>query len=207
LKQAETGLVAIFEFLTGGIPLGLAVIVGGLPFALRDSDPAETLERVIEAAAAFCIAVLACLAFKLGLALWVFGIDSLRESAAQLGVRMGMGSDEAGLGLLQAIKKLVKGLSSLATGMHVLAGAILFTAIGFGTWGARVLIRTGDPVARARAIHLVASNLVIVSMLALLWQHTVIHAWFMERIFVWTIGTGFALFALAVIQARKGQAL
>lgn len=198
-------LVAIFEFLTGGIPLGLAVIVGGLPFALCERKSGEQLDRVVEAAAAFCAAVLACLALKLALALWVFGIDSFRASAAQLGVRMGMG--EADLGLLVAIKKLVKGINSLAAGMHVLAGAILLVAIGFGAWGAGVLIRSGDALARARAIHLLASNAVIVALLGLLWQHTIIHAWFMERIFVWTIGTGFALFALAVMRRWKTSAL
>jgi hypothetical protein len=196
-------LTAIFEFLTGGIPLGLAIIVGGLPFALRDSDSAEQLDRVIEAAAAFCVAVVACLAFKLGLALSVFGIESFRESAAQLQVRMGIGSTEASPGLIESIKKLVKGINSLAAGMHVLAGAILFIALGFGVWSARLLIRTGASTVRARAIHLVASNGVIVALLLLLWQHTVVHAWFMERIFVWTIGTGFALFAFALIEKRK----
>lgn len=195
-------LTAIFEFLTGGIPLGLAIIVGGLPFALRDGEPAEILDGVIEAAAAFCAAVLASLVFKLGLAWWVFGLDSFRESAAQLGTRMGMGSS-VDPGLLEAIKKLIKGITSLAAGMHVLAGAMLATAIGFGAWGANRLIRTGDPVTRARAIHLLASNGVIVAMLLLLWQHTVIHAWFMERVFVWTIGTGFALFAFALARRRQ----
>jgi hypothetical protein len=191
-------LTAIFEFLTGGIPLGLALIVGGLPFALRDGDPAEQLDRVVEAAAAFCFAVIACMALKLGLAFSVFGIDSFRESASQLQLRMGMGSAEASPGLLEAIKKLVKGINSIAAGMHVLAGATLLTAIGFGIWGGRLLMRIGDPAIRARTLHLAASNLVIVAMLLLLWQHTIVHAWFMERVFVWTIGTGFALFIFAL---------
>ena len=195
-------LVAIFEFLTGGIPLGLAIIVGGLPFALRDATPGETLDRVVEALAAFCVAVFACLALKIGLALWVFGIESFRESAAQLGVRMGIGTDPADIGPLRMAKSLTKGLNSLATGMHVMAGAMLLIAAGFGGWGARRLIRSGDALLRARALHLLASNAVIVGMLMLLWQHTIIHAWFMDRIFVWTIGTGFALFALGVRQKQ-----
>ena len=193
-------MVAIFEFLTGGIPLGLAIIVGGLPFALRDKTPGETLARVVEALAAFCIAVFACLAFKIGLALWVFGIDSFRESAAQLGVRMGIGAGPADIGPLRMARSLTKGLNSLAAGMHVMAGAMLLIAAGFGIWGARRLIRSNDALLRARAKHLVTSNVVIVGMMMMLWQHTIIHAWFMDRIFVWTIGTGFALFALAVVK-------
>lgn len=189
-------LTAIFEFLTGGIPLGLAVVIGGLPFALRDTAPDRIRDQVIEAAAAFCTAVIACLAAKILLALAVFGLESFRETSAQLGVRMGMGEND--FGALMAVKKLVKALNALAAGMHVLAGAILATAIGFGLWGARALLRSGDALLWQRTIHLLASNLAILALLALLWQHTVIHAWFMERIFVWTIGTGFALFAMAV---------
>jgi hypothetical protein len=197
-------LTAIFEFLTGGIPLGLAIIVGGLPFALADSAPRAVLERVIEATAAFCAAVVACLAFKVMLALWVFGLESFRESAAQLSVRIGVGAGPSDLGLLHMAKSLTKGLNSLAAGMHVLAGAILATAAIAGLWGARQLAKSGDRVARARAFHLLASNAVIVALLALLWQHTIIHAWFMDRTFVWTIATGFALFALAVMRRRAG---
>jgi len=191
-------LVAIFEFLTGGIPLGLAIVVGGLPFALRDGDPRKVLDQIVEAAAAFCTAIIACLALKILLALWVFGIESFRESAAQLGVRMGMGGDQPDLGPMHMAKSLAKGLNSLAAGMHLMAGAILLIAVVIGAWGARTLLRTQDSVLRARALHLLVSNGVIVGMLMLLWQHTIIHAWFMDRIFVWTIGTGFALFALGV---------
>jgi len=196
-------LVAIFEFLTGGIRLGLAIIIGGIPFSLRDSDRGTMVDAAIEAASAFCVAVVACLAFKLALALWVFGVDSFLESATQLGVRMGMGPDPSDLGLLPAIKKLVKGINGLAAGMHVLAGAIFLTAIGFGAWAARRLIRADDPIVRTRAILLVISNASIMALLLLLWQHSIVHAWFMERVFVWTIGTGFALFALAVIETRR----
>lgn len=197
-------LVAIFEFLTGGIPLGLAIIVGGLPFALRDDDPRRMLERVAEAAAGFCVAIMACLTLKILLALWVFGAESFHESATQLGVRMGMGmgDDQPDLGPLHMVKSLAKGLNSLAAGMHLMAGAILLIAAMIGSWGARTLLRTHDPVQRARALHLLASNGVIVGMLMLLWQHTIIHAWFMDRIFVWTIATGFALFALGLAARR-----
>lgn len=194
-------LVAIFEFLTGGIPLGLAIVAGGLPFALRDDEPRAVLDGVIEAAAAFAGAVLVCLAFKILLALTVFGIDAFRESALQLGVRIGMGDVPPDLSPLRMGKSLIKGLNSLAAGMHVMAGAMLLIAIGFGGWGARRLIGSGDPRLKARALHLIASNAAIAAMLVLLWEHSIIHAWFMDRILVWTIGSGFALFALGAGRA------
>jgi len=194
---------AIFEFLTGGIPLGLAIVIGGLPFALRDTDPRALLDQVVGAAAAFCVAVITCLGLKILFALQVFGLESFRESAAQLGVRLGMGESQPDLGPLKMVKSLTKGLSSLAAGMHILAGAMLVTATGFGLWAARALIRSGEPVAKARTIHLLGSNIVIAGMLMLLWQHTIIHAWFMDRIFVWTIASGFGLFAMAALRHRS----
>lgn len=193
---------AIFEFLTGGIPFGLAIIIGGLPFALRDAPPREIAEQVVEALGAFCAAVATCMALKLLLALSVFGLESFRDSASQLGVRLGMGEQQPDLGPIKLVKSLVKGLNSLAAGMHVLAGAMLATAIGFGAWSARLLLASGDPTLRARTLHLLLSNLAIVAMLGLLWQHTAIHAWFMDRLFVWTIASGFALFAMAILHRR-----
>jgi hypothetical protein len=193
---------AIFEFLTGGIPFGLAIIIGGLPFALRDAAPREIAEQVVEALASFCAAIATCMALKLLLALSVFGLESFRESASQLGVRLGMGQQQPDLGPVKLAKSLVKGLNSLAAGMHVLAGAMLATAIGFGAWSARMLLASGDPTLRARTVHLLLSNLAIVGMLGLLWQHTAIHAWFMDRLFVWTIASGFALFSMAIIHRR-----
>jgi len=43
-------------------------------------------------------------------------------------------------------------------------------------------------------------------MLMLLWEHSIIHAWFMDRVLVWTIGSGFALFTLAVIERARSSA-
>jgi hypothetical protein len=91
------------------------------------------------------------------------------------------------------------GLESLAPSLGILAVLTLGIAILAGAWGVRQLRTTP-------AILLAASNLVIVGWLLLFWKHTVIHGWFMDRIFAWTIASGFALFAMALIgQARDRQ--
>jgi hypothetical protein len=36
------------------------------------------------------------------------------------------------------------------------------------------------------------------------WQHTMIHAWFMDRVLAWIIGSGLALFGLALIERDAG---
>lgn len=206
-------LTAIFEFLTGGIPLGMAAIVGGLPFAMHEpaaahpsdgaaSSPLPTdLPTPTDAFVAFCAAVATCLVLKVALVLYVFGGDAMADSAAQLRMRMGMDptmGETVGVGAGEMLKKLVKGLDAMAPGMRLMAGSTLALAIAGGGWAATRLLGEGnDPLIRRRVTCLLLSNIAIVAMLALFWQHTVIHAWFMERTFAWTIATGFALFALA----------
>ena len=194
-------LVAIFEFLTGGIPLGLAAVIGGVPFATaRDRAPASF---VWDALVAFCAGVLVCLGVKLLAALYMFGPSSFADTAAQLQLRAGLATGQgetAGveIDLRFVAKKLLTGLGGLAAGMHVMAGATIALAVAAGAWGARRLLRGGDAGLRDRAVALLLSNAAIALMLGLLWQHTLIHAWFMERTLVWTIASGFALFALGV---------
>jgi len=69
------------------------------------------------------------------------------------------------------------------------------------------MLRSAAPVMRERTIALLASNAAILLMLVGFWQHTMIHAWFMERTLVWTIATGFALFALACRERDGAQRL
>lgn len=201
--------VMIFEFLTGGIPLGLAAVIGGLPFAtVRGGGDARTT-LVWDALAAFCAAALTCLALKLLAAGAVFGFGSLADSASQLQVRLGLALDRGetqgvDLGPAFVAKRLIKGLGGMAAGMHVMAGATVLLALAAGGWGARRLLASGDLISRERAAALLLSNLAIALLLGLLWQHTLIHAWFMERTLAWTIASGFALFALALVQRRAG---
>lgn len=199
--------VMIFEFLTGGIPLGLAAVIGGLPFAaVRDEGRARGW-LIWDALAAFCAAAIACLALKLIAVASVFGIQALTESAAQLQLRMGLALDQGetqsvDLGPAYIAKRLIKGLNGIAAGMHVMAGATVLLAIAGGAWGARRLVASADAIARERAVALLLSNVAIALLLGILWQHTLIHAWFMERTFAWTIASGFALFALALLHRR-----
>lgn len=194
------GLTAIFEFLTGGIPLGLAAVLGGLPFAVRVGPDERPAAIAVDAAVAFCAAVGACLLLKIALVIQVFGLDALTDSALQLRMRLGLDptrGETVDLGAVDMLKKLVKGTDALAPGMRLMAGSVIAIAVAGGAWGARHLLRApGDPLMRARVIMLLWSNVAILALLAAFWQHTVVHAWFMERTLVWTIASGFVLFAL-----------
>ncbi len=200
-------VVMLFEFLTGGIPLGLAAVIGGLPFALSRTDGERVTDSIGEAAIAFCAGAGACLLAKLGLALAVFGPGPLLDYAGQLGARMGLlnHAEMAGVGPLDFAKKLAKGVNGLAAGMHVMAGFMLVLAVAAGGWGYARIRAAGEPDLRRSATALLLSNLAIAALLALLWQHTVVHAWFMVRTLTWTIASGFALFALALWRTSSGD--
>ena len=199
--------VMLFEFLTGGIPLGLAAVIGGLPFALRRTEGERVTDRIAEAAIAFCAGAGACLLAKLGLALAVFGPGPLLDYAGQLGARMGLlnHAEMAGVGPLDLAKKLAKGVNGLAAGMHLMAGFMLVLAVAAGGWGYARTRAAQDPELKRAAAALLLSNLAIAALLALFWQHTVVHAWFMVRTLTWTIASGFALFALALWQVNSGE--
>jgi hypothetical protein len=196
LAAAFGAATMIFEFLTGGIPLGLAVLIGGLPFAVRDGDERRD---VVRAGIAYGSAIVTCAALKLILIVRIFGTEGLAGIGRQLVVRMGGGSDgEADQGFGRFAIQLLKGLDGMVPGMREFALAILALAIGAGGWGLAVLARSPDRRLRAQALLLAASTLVAPIWLLAFREHSIAHAWFMDRILVWTVASGFGLFALAV---------
>jgi len=88
-------LIAILEFLTGGVPLGLATLIALI--ALGDTPDWTTLRnRVAVGTAAFAAAIIACFGYKLLAVAAVFGTNELSIFFETLGQRMG-GSVEANL--------------------------------------------------------------------------------------------------------------
>jgi hypothetical protein len=193
-------VTAGFELLSGGLPLGLAMVLGGSVMAGRKDIPSrDVLLDGLAALAAFIAAALTCIVAKQLAVIAYFGIETVAGFVQQLRLRMLPGqymeaAPNGGPGLFLA--KLAGGLSSLAENSHVLAGGTLFVAILAGGWGLRQVVRVEiDPAARTRLVLLAASNLIIFGWFPLLWQHTIQHAWFMDRILVWPIITGAWLFA------------
>jgi len=198
-------LVMVFEFLSGGLHLGLAAVIGGLPFALNPDARRALAQTVAAAAFAFCAAAVTAYAAKALLALAIFGSATFVDTAMQLQMRAGLGGREGEtVELVTSAKKLLKGFQGLAAGMPALAFAVTALAAAAGLWAARRIHRGGSAPLSGPAAFLLLSNLAIFALLALLWQHSIVHAWFMHRTFAWTIATGLALFLLAVLdrQAR-----
>jgi hypothetical protein len=97
--------------------------------------------------------------------------------------------------LLQAV---VGNLGALTPGMDAAAGILVLLAVGFGAWA---LVQNSTPKIGLLAF----SNLPIIGWLLFFQQHTIVHAWFMDRMLVWPIISGCLMFGL-VISSRRDLA-
>jgi hypothetical protein len=88
-------LIAILEFLTGGVPLGLATLIALIGLG-RAPDWPTLRNRMAAGTAAFGAAIVACFGYKLLAVAAVFGTNELAVFFETLGQRMG-GSVEANL--------------------------------------------------------------------------------------------------------------
>ena len=198
-------LTMMLELLTGGVPLGIAVVLAVAPWML---GPGATRDQALRAAfaslIAFCAAAATCALVKLLAAMVVFGPEVLSDYLGQLELRMGLnaatGVAPTG-GTLLLLRKIVGGLNALTVRNRTMSGLMLLAAALCGAWGLASLhtSRAGS-LLRTRAWLIAASNLPIVLWFPLFWQHPIQHAWFMDRILVWILASGFALFLLATIE-------
>jgi len=194
-----------FELLTGGLPLGLAMVIGGSAMACRvDAAARDVRFAAFGAALSFVIAAACCMVLKLLACVAVFGSGVLVDYAQKLAFRLAIVSDASDEvsgdnGATQLVHSLAGGLDSLTAYTRVLASGTLALAVVCGAWGFRaVWHHAPSPAWRTRHAVLAASNAVVLLWFAAFRQHTIEHAWFMDRILVWPIVTGFWLFAAGV---------
>jgi hypothetical protein len=200
----------VFEFLTGGIPLGWAVLAGVLPFALPPGVDARRIAPAIVAAlVSFSVAILTVALGKLWLVWHVFGAEGVRSITAELAVRTGLSArNEPVNASLTGLAKLIwLAAGSLSVGMRLMGVLALAGGIICGTWGILRLRLSPDGNVRTRACLLALSNLTLVLWFAAFSQHFLVHYRFMGRILVWPIGSGFALFVLALWQCATTSAM
>ena len=145
---------------------------------------------------------------KILIALATFGFGVLPDFFDALGKRMSIGdtSSMSNGGLMVFGSKIIGGLSGLAGNMRLLAGLTIALAVVAGIWGfTTIRMCSLSDRLREQSLFLLASNVVIPVWLVAFWQHTIQHAWFMDRILVWPIASGFALFTLGVHQRSYGR--
>ncbi len=216
---------ALFEFLTGGIPFGLALLLGivaidGLP------DRTALARRALHGSIIFGLAILTAFAIKLALVMLLIEPNVLAEFRGALATRTGssfvaslppqevawvsaFGIDVAALdrhwayAVLYMLARLgyatfVIGYGSPIVGM-TLMGLAVVTSFALLIRHARCATEAAD---RMRLLILLASALVMPVWSLVFLSHTLLHAIWMVRPFAWFIALGGILLAWAR-QARR----
>lgn len=178
-------LTMIFELMTGGLPLGLAAIIGLTWFALRRKD----VRTVGLSALAFTVAAIACLAIKFAAVALVFGPSELLSIGGDLSHRIGGDAPRPYL------VSVLFNMESMMSGLNAMAAFFVLVAIGAGAWGG-----LGRPSTEGRLLAL--STAPIFLWFIIFHQHTAKHAMFMDRMLAWVIFAGFALFVLRLQPSR-----
>jgi hypothetical protein len=186
-------LTMIFEFLTGGLPLGASVVLGLGWFALAERERSPT--TVVLGLVAYGIGAAVPLLVKLALVASLFGSKAVSWMAMQGIFRMGS-ELPPGLEGVTATSQLLLNINVLAPGLPLFSAGLLVLALALGLVAA---LRHPQPP----FLLLLASILPIILWFLAFRQHTAIHAWFMARILVWPLIAGFALFALAAMRAGR----
>jgi hypothetical protein len=208
---------AIFEFLTGGIPFGLALLLGIVALD-GPEDRDALLRRAFHGAAVFALAIVLTFAIKLALVTLLVEPAALADFRGALSTRVGgsfvanlppqeiawvaaHGVDVASLehswifAVLYMLARLgyasfVIGYGSPVLGMAIMGAAVVATA-------ALLIRRTRqahETVARTRLFVLLASALVMPVWSLVFLNHTLLHAIWMVRPFAWFIAAAGILF-------------
>jgi hypothetical protein len=190
-------LTIIFDLFTGGVPLGLAMVIGLGTLAVRPQTCPGGYTLSFAAAAAFLGAAAMTYFLKLAAVIILTDHDILTDVIKELTHYSALSSE--GMSLGSAAAAVAYSVGVLLGGMTFLAAASVVGAVIAGTYGAGFILgRVADPGMRQRAVLLVLSVLPIPAWFVAFPNHLLIHAWFMDRILVWPVAAGFGLFLLAV---------
>lgn len=197
-------LIAVLEFLTGGVPLGLATLVALIGLG-RAPDWPTLCNRVAVGTAAFSAAIITCFGYKLLAVAAIFGTNELSIFLETLGQRMG-GSVASNLS--ESVKAALAAhhidpqwLDANILTRVAFAGLMLIYSSFFLGWGSHLLgaaiVLLPTPLLIARAwssyrerrtsqlarerIALAASGAVPIVWYVLFANHTILHSSYMVR--------------------------
>jgi len=192
-------LTAIAEWLNGGIPLGVSLILGifalyGIEYLRQGNKPRlqQTFTNALAAVIAYLVAIITCFVIKLGLATIIFGGSVLNDFADGLIWRLG----ESEWTLKHVYWALNNNLHNIAFGSVFLSRLSFISAIILGITGViGILMAFGRRQSIPFFVLVLTSVLVVPIWYMLFRNHTAIHGWFMVRILAWPIAMGFAVFS------------
>ncbi|MBX9794194.1 MAG: hypothetical protein K2Y02_07865 [Burkholderiaceae bacterium] len=199
-------LTAIFEFLTGGLPLSLAVLIGMIGLQANSTHTARYVAaRSVSGVAVFLACFGLTFALKLALAWAVFGNAILSDFHRALAHRV---SSQLATGKVATVLDLVNALrwnlGEITWGSEVAGYVLVAVCVIAATLGlVRVYRNRADATVVTRATLVVLSGLVVPFWYAVFMNHTIEHAWFMVRIAVWPLICGWLLVLAPGIQAQR----
>jgi len=203
-------LTMIFELFTGGVPLGLAMVVGLTPLVVRPAvrpaiAAAAAAAAFLGAGAVFYFAKMAAVVVVAGSGI---ATDALSE-VLRLTIFEPYGVFKDGTGFAVAVRETKQSIGMLTGGMRLLSEATIAVALAAGGYGlVRLWRREQSAVIREQALML-ALSLAIPPLWCLFFLNLMVyHAWFTDRIFVWWIAAGFGLFLMSLLsrEATTDQA-
>lgn len=223
-------VIAIFEGLSGGIPMALALLA--LLTGATAADRPSLLQRFSILAFAFTVAVVTCFTIKLVTVGAVFddGVFALSKSALLYRVHgdTSEASPEVIQRFIEIAPKVVRWLAQC--GIDVTTNSVVYLVINYAFWsflvgwgsslfgmilvavGLTSLIVSTFYLARHGKSDAVAAGLlgcwlgmaVILAWVLLFWSHTIVHAFFMARLLLVPLLCGCVAVCLTV-QARSAR--
>ena len=198
-------LTAIVEWLDGGTPLGLALILGilglyALSVALQvGREEASRLGLAAwSAALAFVAAVATCFFLKISAATVVYGRIAARQFARQL---LRWTGPEGSIG--ESVRALIDALDVVGLGSDAGGSVVVGSATILGALALVGLLRIAGW--RPWCWLVLASAAIVPTWFLVLRNHTIVHAWFMARLLAWPIALGFSLFAFWITSVVRAD--
>jgi hypothetical protein len=190
------GLTVVFELFTGGVPLGLAMVLGLSSLAVRPDARPRGIRVALWAASAFLIAAAVVYLLKL---LTVAYVADGRVIADILHKLRAYSAAADGLDPVPLLSQVAGSAGVLVGGMTLLARSAVAGGIVAGVYGASWIRRHVQDSGTRQHAALLAISILPIPLWCLVFINQVgNHAWFMDRILVWPIAAGFGLFVMAM---------
>lgn len=179
-------LTAWFEFLNGGAPLGLSIILGTYGIWLHNRISKESSSVSATPAIACALSYLFSFLFSIGLKVFVAFLlaGSEQDYFDELGYRFG----DAQSGISHSFLAIYNGIEYISYGIAPLGRTIVAASLTYGVFGLCALWVFRIRQREIGSVILVCLSIVLIAVWYCIFrQHTIIHFWFMARLLVWPI--------------------
>jgi hypothetical protein len=197
-------LTVVFELFTGGVPIGVAMVLGLSSLPVRRDTPPQGVRLATWAAMAFMSAAITVYLLKL------LAVVSISDAGAAVDVverlRHYSLAADTGLDLVAISRQVADSVGVLVGGMALVGWAAVVGGVVAGAYGANWIRRhVPDSATRQQGALLLSSMAPVPIWLALFPNQVESHAWYMDRILVWPVAAGFALFVLAMAERSRSS--